>query len=336
MTGSTARGARLRFIDLRRMHALGDVTVSRRGSGIATTWAGPRRVLSVVVTPACCGAGDTVVAAVDAERRRVVWRRRLGGSLQAGERLGGSLLLVLGPRGRALGPSRLIEVSEHGPTRSVTLPGIVSGTRTGTGFTESWSPGLGLDRSGRRAFVVQANAPVAEVDLRTFVARSHRLPGEARAADALSGPDRKAVWLGHGMLAITGVDRRIAADGAAVERPAGLTLVDTRRWVARRLDARTTDAALVSGTLLASSFVVDSRRRRTIGSGLSGYSVSGRRKFHLFGSAPITGVQALGANALVGAMRTSILIDARSGRRLPLVPRLAMTLIHGDAPIQAG
>lgn len=84
--GSTARGARLRLIDLGAMRALGDVRVADRGSGIATTWAGPRRVLAVVVTPGCCGAGDTIVVGVDAGRRRVVWRRTLGGSLQAGER----------------------------------------------------------------------------------------------------------------------------------------------------------------------------------------------------------------------------------------------------------
>jgi hypothetical protein len=95
--GSTARGARLRLIDLRAMRALGDVTVARRGSGVATAWASPRRVLAVVVTPGCCGAGDTIVAGVDAERQRVVWRRPLGGSLQAGERFRRGLLLVLGP-----------------------------------------------------------------------------------------------------------------------------------------------------------------------------------------------------------------------------------------------
>ena len=73
--GSTARGAKLRLIDLRAMRAVGDVRVTRRGSGIATTWAGPKRVLAVVVTPGCCGAGDTIVAGVDTGRRRVIWRR---------------------------------------------------------------------------------------------------------------------------------------------------------------------------------------------------------------------------------------------------------------------
>src|SRR5688572_18548120 len=45
--GSTARGATLRLVDLRAMRTLGDVRVTRRGSGVATTWVGPRRVLAV-------------------------------------------------------------------------------------------------------------------------------------------------------------------------------------------------------------------------------------------------------------------------------------------------
>ena len=333
VTGSTARGARLRFVDLRRMRLLGDLTVSRRGSGIATAWVGPRRVLSVVVLPGCCGAGDTVVAVVDAERHRVLWRQRLGGSLQAGERLGRSLLLVLGPRGDAVGPSRLVQVGPHGAARSVALPEIISGTRPSGTVTESWSPGLAVDRSGRRAFVVQAQAPVAEVDLRTFGVESHRMQATPRAADdALRGPQRDALWLGRGKLAITGLDHNAVAAGRSRERPAGLTLVDTRRWVARKIDAQTTDVALASGTLLASSYLYDSRSRRITGSGLSGYSPTGRRKFHLFGRAPVL-VQPVGGNALAGGMGATTLIDARSGRRLRSFRRLSLTLMAMDAPV---
>jgi len=50
--GSAQRGAKLRLIDLRAMRALGDVRVARRGSGVATTWTGPRRVLPSWSPPA--------------------------------------------------------------------------------------------------------------------------------------------------------------------------------------------------------------------------------------------------------------------------------------------
>ena len=325
--GSTARGARLRLIDLRAMRALGDVWVTRRGSTVATAWAGPRRVLAVVVTPGCCGAGDTIVAGIDAARRRVVWRRTLGGSLQAGERFGRGMLLVLGPPGRAVGPSRLVQVGPRGQIRSAPLPEIRSGTEADGSVTRSWDPGLAVDRSGARAFVVQAQAPVAEVDLRTFEARSHRLEPEPRSADAVHGPTRHALWLGRGLLAVTGYDT-----DEARQAPAGLTLVDTRSWRARTIDRRTTDAALVSGTLLASAFLFDSKRQRTSGSGLTGYSVDGARKFHLYGMDPITGVQPLGRRALVGGQSAITLIDARSGRQLRRYRRFAISLLGEDAP----
>lgn len=336
---STARGVKLRLIDLRAMRSLGDVRVTRRGSGVATAWAGPRRVLAVVVTPGCCGAGDTIVAGVDAGRRRVVWRRTLGGSLQAGERFRRSLLLVLGPRGRSVGPSRLVRVGPRGRVRSAPLPEIRSGSEPGGSTTTSWNPGLAVDRSGGgRAFVVQAQAPVAEVDLSTFEVRSHPLQPGARAADGVAGPTRHALWLGRRLLAVTGSDSHFSADdpeggGHAFDTPAGLTLVDTRSWRARTIDERTTDAVLVSGTLLASAFLFHSRRQTTFGSGLTGYSVDGRRKFHLYGRNPITGAQPLGPNALVGGPSWIAFIDARTGRQLRRYQRFTMSLLSGDAPV---
>jgi hypothetical protein len=61
--------------------------------------------------------------------------------------------------------------------------------------TRSWDPGLAVDRSSGRAFVVQARAPVAEVDLLTFNVRSHPLQPLAGTADAVAGPTRHALWL---------------------------------------------------------------------------------------------------------------------------------------------
>ena len=326
--GSTGRGATLRLIDLRAMRTIGDVRIARRGSGVASAWVGPTRVLAVVVTPGCCGAGDTTVAGVDTVRRRVVWRRTLGGSLQAGERSDSGMLLVLGPRGREIGPSRLVHVGGDGEIRSASLPEVRSGIESRGSVAHSWNPGLAVDRAGGRAFVVQARAPVAEVDLRSFVVRSHRLGEQPRAADALAGPAREALWLGRGMLAVTGSD-----SGPSGQRAAGLTLVDTRRWSARTIDRRASDAALVAGRLLASSFLLDGRGQRIAGSGLTGYSLDGRRRFHRHGSQPITGVQPLGRRALVGERAAISLIDARSGRELRRFRRFAISLLDGDAPV---
>jgi hypothetical protein len=298
------------------MRALGDVRVSRRGSGIATAWAGPRRLLSVIVTPGCCGAGDTIVAGVDAVRRRVLWRRTLGGSLQAGERFRDGLVLVLGPPGRSIGPSRLVRIGPRGTVRSTPLPGILSGTESGSRLTRSWDPGLALDRATGRAFVVQAEAPVAEVDLATMEAHSHSLGPAARAADALAGPAREAFWLGRGLLAVTGMDRP--------DTPAGLTLVDTRSWSAERVDSRTSDVTLAGGRLLAYGY---------LGRGVRGYSLDGTRRFRAFGDDVIFGLQGVGANVLLAARSGLALIDARTGRPLRRFRTFAMTLLGQDPPV---
>jgi len=68
------------------------------------------------------------------------------------------------------------------------------------------------------------------------------------------------------------------------------------------------------------------------GSGLTGYSVDGKRKFHIHGEAPVTGVQPLGTKALVGRLNGVTLIDARSGRELRRFRRFTMSLLAGDAP----
>jgi hypothetical protein len=61
----------------------------------------------------------------------------------------------------------------------------------------SWDPGLTVDRSGGRAFVVQAEAPVVEVDLTTFGVQSHPLEPPARTADAVPVPlVRPSGWVG--------------------------------------------------------------------------------------------------------------------------------------------
>jgi hypothetical protein len=326
VVGSAARGATLRFIDLRAMRVLGDMELARRGSEAFTTWAGARRLLAAMVTRGCCGAGDTAVAGVDVRRRRVAWRRVLGGSLQAGEPFRGGMVLVLGPRGRALGPSRLVEVRPDGRVRSAPLPKIRSGSASGEAATESWNPGLAVDPLRGRAFVVQAGAPVAEVDVATLQVRSHPPALRAGAADAVVGPTRDALWLGRGVLAVTGYDcdhRRTT--------PAGLTLIDTRTWHARTVDRRVTDAALIAGTLLATSWPFDCGAPSSGASGLTGYSLDGRRRFHRYGDAPIVGVQALGRNALVGTRREVALIDPRTGRKLRSLPRLRVSLLDTQA-----
>jgi len=352
----------VRVIDLRRWRVLGDIEVklAPRGSVIASAWAGANRLLAVIVSPGCCGLGDTTVAGIDARRTRVLWQRRLSGSLQAGARFRRSLALVLGPRGRSVGPSRLVLVRPDGRTRSALLTQIRSGLHSSATqnrsrlVTEIWNPGLAVDPSGARAFVVQAGAPIAEVDLRTLRVRYHTLSqsisllGRLRdwlepkaAAKAEDGPTRKTLWLGHGLLAVTGFDSHAGVNSRGrqfeSQTPAGLKLIDTRRWSVRTLDSRTTDAALTSGTLLGWSLLWDSRTSKLTGNGLTGYQPDGSRRFHLYGNDAISGVEALGSRVLVGGaagsrlFRRGALLDARSGRQLGRLT-FDFQLLAGDQP----
>jgi hypothetical protein len=224
--------------------------------------------------------------------------------------------------------------------RSASLAEIPSGLggTGGRGISREWNPGLAVDSSGARAFVVQAGAPVAEVDLRTLRVRYHTLSERisSLAAKATEGPARKAVWLGRGLLAVTGWDRH-AATSAEWQTPAGLKLIDTWRWSARTIDARASDAVFASGALLASSLLWDSRTGRISGSGLTGYALDGTHRFHVLGDDPISGVQPLGDRVLVGGaagsrvFRLGALLDGRTGRELGRV-RFEVTLLAGDAP----
>jgi hypothetical protein len=327
------------------MRVLGDVEVARLGYTLATAWAGPSRVLAVVLPEGCCGARDTVVVGVDASERRLLWRRTLGGSLQAGARFGRSLVLVLGPLGRGIGPSRLVVVGPDGRIRSARLAEIRSGSEwseTGAGFVgRTWNPGLAVDPAGARAFVVQAGAPVAAVDLRTLRVRYHALsePVALRleptaAAKAEEGPTRQALWLGDGLLAVAGRDSHRSVDArgreAQWDTPAGLKLIDTRSWSVKTIDERASSVASAAGTVLAFSLLYDSRDGKASGSGLTGYDLDGTRRFHLLGELriPPLGVEVYGPYAYVGGA----LVDVRAGRFVTWVSTGA-SLLLGDGPI---
>lgn len=349
--------AEVRLVDLRRWRVLGDVKVrvGGRGSVLGTAWAGSGRVLAAVVSPGCCGLGDTTVAAIDAQKQGLVWQRRLGGSLQAGARFRRSLVLILGPSGRSVGPSRLIIVRPDGQVRSARLDQIRSGfgrdsaQRPGPFVSDIWDPGLAIDPAGARALVVQAGEPVAEVDLRSLRVRYHNLAEpisllgrlhdwvEPKAeAKADEGPSRQALWLGRGLLAVTGFDGHAGLDGhgkqAEWQTPAGLKLIDTRTWSVRTLDPQATNAILARNALVAFGILWDSRDQKVSGGGLTVYNLDGSRRFHLYGGKPISAVQALGSRILVGrADGTWALLDIRNGHQVRSVD-LRLEPLAGDQP----
>jgi CPA2 family monovalent cation:H+ antiporter-2 len=65
--------------------------------------------------------------------------------------------------------------------------------------------------------------------------------------------------------------------------------------------------------------------------GLTGYSVRGGRRFHVYGRKLIIGVQPFDGRALVGTLDGATLIDARTGRRLHRLGRLPVAVLAGPA-----
>jgi len=177
------------------------------------------------------------------------------------------------------GSARLVQVDARSRVQTVKLDDIGLGERFGL----CESVGLAVDPARLKAYVVAAEARVAEVDLRTTRVRRHRVAGAPSLVSdhvcPACGAQREAVWLGDGRLAVAGYNHREGARST----PVGAVLVDTRDWTARRI-ARRAGAAQVAGKQL---LVFDGRHpavgpRR--GAGLRVYDRSGRLRFTLLGA----------------------------------------------------
>jgi hypothetical protein len=148
---------------------------------------------------------------------------------------------------------------------------------------------------------VAGTAPIAEVELRTMRVRYHRV-ALPRARSARSSRD--ALWLGNGLLAVSGQNSPRA--------PAGVHVVDTRTWTARTVDRRAGQAKLVAGRLL-----VHTDFPRESGIGLRVYTRDGGRLVrHVLGGQALD-VEVAGSRAyayrIAGRRRALYVIDARSG-----------------------
>jgi hypothetical protein len=196
------------------------------------------------------------------------------------------------------------------------------------------TPGLAVERraEGNRALVVPAGNRVAEVSLSDLAVSYHVLStpvsllGRLRnwleptvQAKVIEGPKRKAVSLGDGLVAVTGVDYELGessdADISTVQ-PAGLSLIDTGSWSIRTVNTGTSDFSLFRSTLLTygdTSWSDPSEH----GSGLTGYDLRGREVFHILAGRRVGWIEPSSDLAYVFVNgRSRIVVDARSGRIL--------------------
>jgi hypothetical protein len=348
--GNEAAG-KLAVVDLAGMRSLGTIKVGSLAWTRTSRWVGRSRLLLVMGELPV--SRHSVMLTVDLHARRVLHRQRLSGAVVTSGHLPGGLVLLLAPD-QGIGPARLAVVDELGRMRTVTLSGAVAGWESveadGLPVDRQAFPGLAVDPAGRRAYVVAAGAPVAEVDLTTLRVGYHRLgrptsplrrlaswllpPAEAKGAT--HGPARRALWLGEGLLAVAGRDAvatNTSQGAGQVERPSGLQLIDTHTWTVRAVDPHTSAIMLAGGRLFATSYRYDSNDGEPAGYGLTVYGPGDRRPVHLMGSSPVWGVQVHGELAFVrGDGGGYSVVDLRANRVLRREQQELPAFLEPDQP----
>lgn len=288
-------------------------------------WPIERRILALVEW----GAWNHALVVIDPFERRIVSREAIEGTLVALARTQEGLALLLAPIGR-IGPARLLLVDSAGDQRSIALVDVPAGLETIDPQRSAQRlaiPALAVDPAGARALVVPAAGPVAEVDFASGRVSYHdvhepvSLLGRLRnwlepAAEAKTaeGAERQAVWVGENHVAVSGQDAHPTAKGDEQTTPAGLALIDVRRWTKRILDEHASQFSFSAGTLLAYGTTwTDATHEKGIG--LSGYGLDGQERFHLFENEPIYFVETAGPYAYVWRGRQSpVAVDLRSGK----------------------
>lgn len=300
IAGTTGRKqAELRFVDARRMHVLGDLRLAAYGEPWLLSWVRPDRLLVLI------GAEQaTQVVVVDPRVREVVRRTELPGLVwsPASTRTPESLVLLLGTYG-GFESARVAVVDADGEVRVATVSHIPIGTiwqerESESPVGETRHPGLAVDPSGGKAFLVGAGAPLAEIDLATLEVTYHQLSEPvsllgrlrnwlepAAQAKAVSGPVRYARWIADGRIAVTGSDNSISKDAQGREqyraRAAGVRLIDTRTWTVRTLNAEASSVDASSGLVFAMGGSWDSSNAARDGTGVVAYDLAGRERYRL-------------------------------------------------------
>lgn len=280
---NAAGGGTLRFLDFERMRWEGGVDVP--GSVEASLWKSADRL--VLVT----GGPTAAVLVVNPITRRIRARHPLRGPLAAVATGQGVVVALVAPLD-GIGATRIAVVDAGGRVRIAPLAGIRAGG--GVAHVEGPEPFIGLferpalavDPLGNSAAAISADGTVAEVRLNTLAVTANRLASHSLAftTKVAVGHARSARWIGTNTIALTGSDAWLE-DGVQRWSSAGLTLVDTRDWSERKIDATTSDIAFNAGTLLAFGGYwnqVGPGVFRSVGDGLAGYSTGGFRQFHLF------------------------------------------------------
>jgi hypothetical protein len=271
----------------------------------ATAWPAPNRLL---LTATRCCPSTAVLATLDPVARAVVRVRTLRGTPMAAARTPTGLAVLLGPA-TGIGAAR-VALFDADRLRVFGVP-VQAGRVPPRGTTagRQMLPGLAVD-AGRGVAYVASTTVTVEVDLATGRSRVHTL-ARRTVAKTMNGPSLDALWLGNGLVAVTGT---IDAD------PAGLRLVDVRTWSARLVDGDAATMVVAGDTLLT--------RGSSAQAPIRGFDLAGHPRFELDG-VPNAWLQAAGNRAYVGN-RVYELPSGRLLRTLPPGPRVALLPTDGS------
>src|SRR5437763_4924240 len=160
----------LRLVDVRRMSVLADMRLPGGPVG-DLAWFASGRLLAV--QEICC-SGRQRLPSIDVAGRRVTARRLLWGTVLHAGSTPKELVLLLAPA-RGVGAAKLAVADRFGEVRLVELTRVPAGVpHEVDGRSPSAVPGLAVDPTGRRAYVVTPTL-VAAIDLRTLAVSYHAL-----------------------------------------------------------------------------------------------------------------------------------------------------------------
>jgi hypothetical protein len=305
---ASARPARIHLIDVLHWRS---VRILRRGDIGALTWARDDRLIE---------AGASEVRVLDVPSGRLVARHSFNRFWVDIEPIPNGVALVTRGR-RQVGPAVLVLVDGDGGLRQIRLDRIEpEGNRR-----VSLRPGLAVDPTGGRAYVVAAREPlIAEVDLQSGAVSYHGF-GTSAAKGAEEAWWRDAHWTAGGQLAITG-DRmpppRRDGSPAAGPIPYGLRLVDPSDWSTHVASRRTNVLDPAGDRLLAHGTTWNSGWRKSTSTGLLGFDLGGRPAFDRFAGKDVAvlGAHRHYAYVWVRPDRMLHVIDLRSGRTVHTRP----------------
>jgi hypothetical protein len=269
-----SEGGAVQFIDLDEMRTLGTADVGSASYVDRLHWVRPDLLL------ASLGGATGIVAALDPTTQQVLSVHELGGAPVSSQPAGEALVSLVAPSNR-IGPARLV-VFDGSELREASLAEVPAGWEQIEGTDEidprarQSVPALAVDPEGTRALVIPAGGRVAEVDLETLEVSYHDLTEPvsfwgrlrdwlepAAQAKSIDGPDRNAVWLPTGLVAVSGA--QYSDDGDTIDiTPAGLSLIDPSDWSVHRLSDEPSWVTYRGGALLASAWKPSSEQQKVL------------------------------------------------------------------------